>query len=105
MLRRNFGWRCGRSHWLYALAALRRQKPQTVIVQRSRPPLMPDDTRQPRQIHLEAIHSFRYCVETHYALTRIGLEAGPLSQWLYAAMKKAGLAVEPFRDAARARCL
>jgi transposase len=27
-------------------------------------------------------------------LTRIGLEAGPLSQWLYAAMKKADLAVE-----------
>jgi transposase len=27
-------------------------------------------------------------------LERIGLEAGPLSQWLYAAMKKAGLAVE-----------
>jgi transposase len=27
-------------------------------------------------------------------LTRIGLEAGPLSQWLYAAMKEAGLAVE-----------
>jgi transposase len=27
-------------------------------------------------------------------LTRIGLEAGPLSQWLYAAMKPAGLAVE-----------
>ena len=27
-------------------------------------------------------------------LTRIGLEAGPLSQWLYAAMKQAGLAVE-----------
>src|SRR5208282_4427139 len=27
-------------------------------------------------------------------LVRIGLEAGPLSQWLYAAMKKAGLAVE-----------
>src|SRR5271154_185735 len=25
---------------------------------------------------------------------RIGLEAGPLSQWLYAAMKEAGLAVE-----------
>ena len=25
---------------------------------------------------------------------RIGLEAGPLSQWLYAAMKKAGLSVE-----------
>ena len=27
-------------------------------------------------------------------LTRIGLEAGPLSQWLYAAMKEEGLAVE-----------
>jgi transposase len=27
-------------------------------------------------------------------LTRIGLEAGPLSQWLYTAMRKAGLAVE-----------
>ncbi len=28
------------------------------------------------------------------ALSRIGLEAGPMSQWLYAAMKQAGLAVE-----------
>jgi transposase len=28
------------------------------------------------------------------ALERIGLEAGPLSQWLYAAMKRAGLSVE-----------
>src|SRR6516165_9283219 len=28
------------------------------------------------------------------AVTRIGLEAGPLSQWLYAGMKEAGLAVE-----------
>src|SRR6202050_923587 len=27
-------------------------------------------------------------------VVRIGLEAGPLSQWLYAAMKEAGLAVE-----------
>src|SRR6202158_4761674 len=27
-------------------------------------------------------------------LARVGLEAGPLSQWLYAAMKRAGLAVE-----------
>jgi transposase len=27
-------------------------------------------------------------------LTRIGLAAGPLSQWLYAAMRQAGLAVE-----------
>lgn len=29
-----------------------------------------------------------------FSLARIGLEAGPLSQWLYAAMQKAGLAVE-----------
>jgi len=29
-----------------------------------------------------------------FALERIGLEAGPLSQWLYAAMRKAGLPVE-----------
>ena len=28
------------------------------------------------------------------SLTRIGLEAGPLSQWLYACMREAGLAVE-----------
>jgi transposase len=28
------------------------------------------------------------------APTRIGLEAGPLSQWLYTAMKSAGLAIE-----------
>jgi transposase len=28
------------------------------------------------------------------SLARIGLEAGPLSQWLYAAMRKAGLVVE-----------
>ena len=27
-------------------------------------------------------------------MTRIGLEAGPLSQWLYAGMRAAGLAVE-----------
>ena len=29
-----------------------------------------------------------------FGLERIGLEAGPLSQWLYAAMRQAGLAVE-----------
>jgi transposase len=29
-----------------------------------------------------------------FAVERIGLEAGPLSQWLYAAVKQAGLAVE-----------
>jgi transposase len=29
-----------------------------------------------------------------YGLSRVGLEAGPLSQWLYAAMREAGLAVE-----------
>jgi transposase len=42
-----------------------------------------------------------------FGLTRIGLEAGPLSQWLYAAMVKAGLRVELLetrhvRDAFRA---
>jgi hypothetical protein len=41
------------------------------------------------------------------AVTRIGLEAGPLSQWLYAGMRDAGLAVELFetrhvRDAFKA---
>src|SRR5437660_12187550 len=30
-----------------------------------------------------------------FGLQRIGLEAGPLSQWLFAGMKAAGLAVEP----------
>src|SRR5215475_11772032 len=50
MLRRHFGWRGGRRHRLYALAAVRCQKSQTVIVQRSPPTLMPDDARQPRQI-------------------------------------------------------
>ena len=29
-----------------------------------------------------------------FAVARIGLEAGPLSQWLYAAMREAGLPVE-----------
>jgi transposase len=32
--------------------------------------------------------------EVGVTLTRIGLEAGPLSQWLYAAMRQAALAVE-----------
>lgn len=32
--------------------------------------------------------------ELGVSLTRIGLEAGPLSQWLYAAMQQTGLAVE-----------
>ena len=29
-----------------------------------------------------------------FSLARIGLEAGPLSQWLYAGLKEAGFAVE-----------
>ena len=29
-----------------------------------------------------------------FTVARIGLEAGPLSQWLYAGLKKAGFAVE-----------
>ena len=32
--------------------------------------------------------------ELKLELTRIGLEAGPLSQWLYVVMRQAGLAVE-----------
>jgi transposase len=37
-----------------------------------------------------------------FELVRIGLEAGPLSQWLYAGMEQAGLAVELFGDTTRA---
>ena len=37
------------------------------------------------------IGSFR---DLRFAVTRIGLEAGPLSQWLYAGMRDAGLTVE-----------
>ena len=35
-----------------------------------------------------------WLVASRLDLVRIGLEAGPLSQWLYAAMREAGLAVE-----------
>src|ERR1700726_4856876 len=35
-----------------------------------------------------------YFGSLNVVLVRIGLEAGPLSQWLYAPMKEAGLAVE-----------
>ena len=38
-----------------------------------------------------------------FTLARIGLEAGPLSQWLYAGLKEAGFAVEFAGDAACAR--
>ena len=38
-------------------------------------------------------------------LERIGLEAGPLSQWLYAAMKEAGLAVELLETRHVQRCV
>ena len=34
-------------------------------------------------------------------MTRIGLEAGPLSQWLYAGMRDAGLTVELLETPAR----
>jgi transposase len=36
----------------------------------------------------------RWFVELALPLARIGLEAGPLSQWLYAGLREAGLAVE-----------
>src|SRR5580693_312795 len=35
-----------------------------------------------------------YFVSLGLTLVRIGLEAGPLSQWLYASLRQAGLAVE-----------
>ena len=34
------------------------------------------------------------CGRSVWRLTRIGLEAGPLSQWLYAGLREAGFAVE-----------
>jgi hypothetical protein len=46
---------------------------------------MPDDTRQPRQIRLEAIHSFRYCAETHNqssADVSLGNSLIPNNNWL-----------------------
>ena len=39
-----------------------------------------------------------------FELERIGLEAGPLSQWLYAAIRASGLAIEAVGDAPRAGC-
>jgi transposase len=36
-------------------------------------------------------------------LARVGLEAGPLSQWLYAGIKEAGLAVELIEPGMSAR--
>src|SRR6267143_1829718 len=41
-----------------------------------------------------------------FAVTRIGLEAGPLSQWLYAGMREAGLSGEllEIRHVRDARC-
>jgi hypothetical protein len=38
-----------------------------------------------------------------YELSRIGLEAGPLSQWLFAAMRKAGSSGRTAGDTARAQ--
>ena len=40
-----------------------------------------------------------------FAVARIGLEAGPLSQRLYAGMRDVGLAVELLETPARARCV
>lgn len=49
----------------------------------------------------------RWFLELGLVVRRIGLEAGPLSQWLYASMKEAGLEVELLetrhvRDASKA---
>jgi transposase len=35
-----------------------------------------------------------WCKGLGFDIARIGLEAGPLSQWLFAGMKQAGLAIE-----------
>ena len=35
-----------------------------------------------------------WCRDLGFDIARIGLEAGPLSQWLFAGMKQAGLAIE-----------
>ena len=35
-----------------------------------------------------------WCKSLGFGVARIGLEAGPLSQWLFAGMKQAGLAIE-----------
>ena len=40
-----------------------------------------------------------------FAVARIGLEAGPLSQWLYAGMGGCGVAGRIARDPTRAQCL
>ena len=42
----------------------------------------------------EPVALIEYFGSLGVTVSRIGLEAGPLSQWLYAAMKQAGLAVE-----------
>ena len=39
------------------------------------------------------------------SLARIGLEAGPLSQWLYAALRQSRACGRAVGDAARARCV
>ena len=38
----------------------------------------------------------RWCAALGFELARIGLEAGPLSQWLFRALQQGGLAVELF---------
>jgi transposase len=47
-----------------------------------------------RKVASEPAALIEYLGSLGVALSRIGLEAGPLSQWLYAALKAAGLAVE-----------
>src|ERR1700716_21770 len=51
MLHRSSGRRRDRGHRLYALAALRRQKPRAIISQRRRSIRVPDYPRQPLDIH------------------------------------------------------
>ena len=50
--------------------------------------------REPVRCRRDRTGRPRWFRSLEFAVTRIGLEAGPLSQWLYAGMREAGLSVE-----------
>ena len=45
-----------------------------------------------------------WCRDLGFDIARIGLEAGPLSQWLFAGMKQAGLGDRTAGNPTRAQC-
>ena len=66
---------------------------------RWKPPASALSTRRARIVREDKVLSepealIAWFAESGAPMERIGLEAGPLSQWLHAAMSKAGLAVE-----------